>query len=87
MKIEDLSQDLVGKRVKGVFLSWPVTGTITALVEHKDFMTNEVCTKGVRIQLDGPVQDGTGTYTEYESSARVYDGWGNLEHTELIEEQ
>ena len=87
MKTRDLNKSLIGKRVKGVFLAMPVTGTIIDLVECVDFVSKEICAKGVKIRLDRPVVDGTGTYTEYESTARVFDDWGNLEYTELIEEK
>lgn len=84
MKLKDLNENLIGKKVKGVFLATPVTGTIVGLVEDRSFMTDEVCGRGVKIALDKPIFDGTGAYTGYESTARIPDEFGNLKYTELI---
>lgn len=84
MKIQDLNSELIGKKVKGIFLGMPVSGTITALVEDREPIHGELCGKGVRIQLDKPIEDDTGTYTEYESTARLHDEFGNLQYTELV---
>ena len=55
-----------------------------AIVENK-------YTIGVRIKLDVPMVVWSGDYSveswvqeEYESTSRKSDGWGNLQHTELI---
>ena len=84
MKTSEINSSLIGKRVNGVFLAMSVTGTIIATVEGRCPVTNELCSKGVLIELDEPIVDGTGTYTEYESTSRVFDDWGNLEHTHII---
>lgn len=48
-------------------------------------------TIGVRIKLDVPMVVWSGDYSteswveeEYESIARKFDGWGNLQYTELV---
>lgn len=92
MKTAEVNQNLVGRKVKGIFTGLKVTGTIVSIVEYLSFPwkpksdENKVCTKGVRIKLDEPVQWGDDFYTEYESTARVFDDWGNLQYTELLEE-
>lgn len=91
MKTSEVNQSLVGKRVKGIFIGLEVTGTIIGIVEDLSYpwkpesKDNQVCAKGVRIKLDNPVQWGDFWYKEYESTARVFDDWGNLQHTELID--
>lgn len=91
MKTLDVNQSLVGRRVKGIFTGLQVTGTIVGIVEDlampwkPQSEENKVCTKGVRIKLDKPIQWGPYEYEEYESTARVYDEFGNLHHTELID--
>lgn len=85
MKTSEINNSLIGKRVNGVFLAMPVTGTIIATVEGRCPVTNDLCSKGVLISLDKPVYDGTGIYTQYESTSRVYDDWGNLSHTHIID--
>ena len=86
MKTSQVNQTFVGKRVKGIFTGLEVTGTIIGIVEdHDPFSQGKpLCSKGVRIRLDEPVQWGEDLYKEYESTSRVHDDWGNLEYTELI---
>lgn len=96
MKTKDINENLVGKKVKGIFTGLEVTGTITKIVEgysktHPKLVAEgapeyTLCSKGVKIHLDRPVRWGDSFYTEYESTARVADDWGNLQHTELLEE-
>lgn len=86
MRTSEVTNALIGKRVKGVHGARPVTGTIIGIVEDK-------YSKGVRIKLDSPVFFASGygvqhtewEETEYESTARKFDDWGNLQHTELID--
>lgn len=90
MKTSEVNQSLVGKRIKGNLTGLEVTGTIVAIIEECAWPwrpkseENQVCSKGVRIKLDKPVQWGDSTWTEYESTARVYDEFGNLQFTELL---
>lgn len=77
MDIKSINQGLVGKRVKGVFTAMNVTGTISEIIEDKYSI-------GVKITLDQPVNWGGDLYYNYVSTSRKCDGWGNLQHTELI---
>ena len=77
MKVDNVNQNLIGKRVSCVFTGLKTTGVVIAIVEDK-------YSKGVRIKLDNPVNWGGTYYKEYESTARKFDSWGNLSHTELI---
>ena len=79
MRIEEVSQSIIGRRVKGVFTAMAVTGVIDEIRETE-------FTVEVHIVLDKPVQWGDDEYTSYWSTARKYDGWGNLQHTELLED-
>lgn len=89
MRTKEVNNSLIGKRVKGIFTAMEVTGTIIGIVEERSPWgpSNEICSKGVRIKLDKPVRWGSETFTQYESTARVSDEFGNLHHTEIIEEQ
>lgn len=84
MKTKDLSSSLIGKRVRGEFTGVAYEGTIIGIIESSDHILNQVCTKGLKIQLDHPIQWGDDEYEVVESTARVIDDWGNLQHTELI---
>lgn len=85
MKIEELNENLIGKRVKCVHGGCNRTGTIIGIVEDE-------YTKSAKIQLDEPVffASGYGVQhvewyeSEFESWARKCDNWGNLKYTELI---
>ncbi len=77
MKTTEITKDIIGKRVAGIFTAMSVTGTITEIWEDE-------YSKGVMIRLDHGVQWGEYTYTQYMSTARKSDGWGNLENTRLI---
>ena len=77
MKVQEVNQSIIGRKVKGIFTAMAVTGTITEINEDE-------YTVSVKIALDKPVQWGDDEYTEYWSSARKSDGWGNLQHTELL---
>lgn len=84
MKTIEVNEALVGRRVSGICQGSKVTGTVVAIVEDK-------YTIGVRIKLDVPMVVWSGDYSteswveeEYESIARKSDGWGNLQHTELV---
>lgn len=78
MKASEVNPSIIGQRVKGVFTAMAVTGTITEISEDE-------YTVSVHIALDKPVQWGDDEYTDYWSSARKCDGWGNLQHTEFID--
>lgn len=79
MKIEQVNQSIIGRRVKGVFTGAQVTGTI-------DKVTETAYTVEVHIVLDKPIWWGDDEYTSYWSTARKEDGWGNLQHTEFIDD-
>lgn len=78
MKTIEVNDSLVGQKVKGIFTSLEVTGVITAIYEDE-------YSKGVEIKLDSSVAWGDYLYDKYRSTARKHDGWGNLQHTEIIE--
>lgn len=78
MKIEEVKKSIIGQRVKGIFTATEVTGVIDKISETEYSVE-------VHILLDKPVQWGDDYYTHYWSSARKSDGWGNLQHTELLE--
>lgn len=77
MDIKNVTIEFIGKKVKGIFTGMEVVGTITGIIDDK------YCA-GVKISLDTPVNWGGSFYHNYESTARKWDGWGNLNHTELI---
>lgn len=79
MKTAEVNNDLVGKRVKGIFTSLEITGVITGVFENE-------YSKGVDIKLDKPVVWSDYAYENYTSTARKCDDWGNLECTDLIDE-
>ena len=78
MKVSEVNQSIIGRRVKGVFTATQVTGVIDKISESEYSVE-------VHVLLDKPVQWGDDLYTHYWSSARKCDGWGNLQHTELLE--
>lgn len=84
MNTKDVNNSLIGKRVKGKFTDITYEGTIIGILESRDPILGQVCTKGLKIQLDHPIQWGDDEYEVVESTARVIDDWGNLQHTELI---
>lgn len=94
MKLAELNEQIIGKRVTCIHGGENRQGTILALVVSSDPYTHQVCSRGVRIKLDKPVFFATGygvQHTEwwedeYDSTARVFDGKGNLELTNLIAE-
>ena len=75
MKHTELNAELVGARVKGIFMTH-VTGTIVAVFAEKNGVRcdlndpNANC-KGVEIELDGCVYDGDNKFTRYESTERI----------------
>ena len=85
MKTSEVNESLIGKRVIGICTAMQVTGTIIGIVRRSSLTSNEICSVGVKIKLDEPVRWGEDLYTEYESTARVSDDWGNLQHTKVIE--
>lgn len=84
MKTSEVNESLIGKRVSGIFTAMEVTGTIYGIIEERSNKSGELCSVGVAIKLDEPVRWGDGLYTEYNSTARVFDDWGNLQHTKVI---
>ena len=94
MKTTDVSEKLIGQKVKCIFTGLEVHGTITGIVVNtsknhsklveQGYEPYMVCSKGVRIKFDSPVQWGDCSYEEYESTSRVHDEFGNLNYTELI---
>ena len=83
MKTTEVRKELIGKKVKGVCMSRPVTGVITDIVKDTDIYGN-LCGVGVSIKLDNPIVEDY-TYTEYESVARIGDEFGNLHYTHIID--
>lgn len=77
MKVSEVNQNQVGKRVSCVFTGLRTTGVVVAIVDTK-------YSKGFRIKFDEPIQWGDDLYEEYESTARKFDSWGNLSKTELL---
>lgn len=84
MKTSEVNEALVGRKVSGICQGFKVTGIVMAIIENE-------YTIGVRIKLDIPMVVWSGDYSteswvekEYESTARKYDGWGNLQLTELV---
>ena len=86
MKTSEVNESLIGKRVKCVFTGLETTGTIIGIVEVHDPRSKELCSKGVKIKLDCPIQWGDYEYNEFESTSRVHDYWGNLSYTQIINE-
>jgi len=84
MKTKEVNENLIGKRVAGVFTAMEVTGTIIGIVREKSLTRDEICSVGVEIKLDEPVRWGDYIYTKYCSTARVSDDWGNLSLTKVI---
>lgn len=79
MKIEEVNQSIIGRKVRGIFTALPVTGTI-------DKVTEDEYSVDVHIILDQPVRWGDTEFTEYWSGARKSDGFGNLKNTKFIED-
>lgn len=78
MKTQEVNSSLIGRRVKGIFTAMEVMGTIIGIFENP-------YSKGVTIALDSLVQWGDDFYTKYDSTARIFDDWGNLSYTQLID--
>ena len=85
MKPQEVNQSIIGHRVSCIENGYRVTGTITAIRE------DEYCVY-VKIQFDKPLTCWSGDFateswveTEYESWGRKCDGWGNLQHTTIID--
>lgn len=85
MRIEDVNQSIIGHRVSCIENGYRVTGTIKGIREDEYSVY-------VKIEFDRPLTCWSGDFateswveTEYESWARKYDGWGNLQHTTIID--
>lgn len=85
MTIAEVNESIIGRRVRGISNGFVVTGYIIDIVEDE-------YTKGVKIRTDEPVFHCTGYgvqatqwyESEYTSTGRKCDGWGNLQNTEFI---
>lgn len=77
MTTAEVNKSLIGKKVKCIFTGLETTGTIEQIVENKH-------SKGVEIKFDRPVVWGDYAYEKYESTARKFDEFGNLQFTEII---
>lgn len=77
MKVSQVTESAIGKRVKGIFTGLEVTGIIED-IEHTEYNA------AVKIKLDNPVQWGDDLYESYWSSGRKSDEFGNLHHTQFI---
>lgn len=86
MKTSEVNESLIGKRVSCVFTGMQTTGTIIGIVhDHDKWSSNRpLCSKGVRIKLDYPIQWGDDEYDEIESTSWLGDEYGNLSNTYLI---
>ena len=75
MKTIEINDSLIGKRVRGNFTDVAYEGTIIGIVECRDPIYGQISTKGLRVQLDYPIQWGDDEYDVVESTARVKDEW------------
>lgn len=75
MKISEINQDLIGKKVSVITTGLRVNGIIYAIYEDQE------C-KGIRVKHE-PVKWGNDTYTDLLSTA-TRDGFGNLQYARLI---
>lgn len=85
MKIAEVKESIIGRRVSCVENGSRVTGVIIGISED-EYNVN------VRIRFDEPLQCWSGDYNverwveeEYNSWARKCDGWGNLSLTYFID--
>lgn len=85
MRPQDVTPEIVGRRVSCIENGCRVTGTVIGISEDK-------YTINVRIRFDKPLHCWSGDYNieewdeqEYDSWARKFDGWGNLQHTYFID--
>lgn len=77
MKLENLTTELIGKKVTTVFTGLKVTGVVTNVTE------NEYAVE-VDVKLDRGVNWGGDVYTKSSVFMRKCDGWGSAMHLELI---
>lgn len=77
MRTAEVNENLIGCRVKGVYTGMQTTGVIVKIIGEPYY-------KGVKIQLDEPINWGGEQYKTYASTARKSDEFGNLQSTELI---
>ena len=87
MKISEVNESLIGKRVACVITGIQTTGTIIGVVHDYDKLSHgrPLCSKGVKIKLDDPIQWGDDEYDEIETTSRVSDEYGSLSKTHLID--
>lgn len=85
MRIEEVNQSIIGRRVSCIENGTRVPGTITGISEDNYAVL-------VRIRFDKPLHCWSGDYNiedwyedEYDSWARKCDGWGNLQYTYFID--
>lgn len=83
MKPEELTEALIGKRVRTISFGTSYVGTVVRIVEEHNPVDGQN-RKGLQIKLDYPIQWGENEYdTIYIYPRSKYD-FGNLYHTELI---
>lgn len=87
MKTSEVNESLIGKLVTCLITGIQTTGTIIGIVHYYDRLSPDrpLCSKGVKIKLDYPIQWGDDEYDEIESISRVLDEHGSLSNTHLID--
>lgn len=87
MKTSEVNESLIGKRVTCLVSGIRTTGTIIGIVHYYDKWSSNcpLCSKGVRIKLDYPIQWGDDEYDEIESTSWIGDEYGSLSNTHLID--
>lgn len=87
MQTSEVNESLIGKRASCVFTGIRAMGTIIGVVREYDelYPGRPLCSKGVKIKLDYPIQWGDDEYDEIESTSRVRDEVENLSKTHLID--
>ena len=85
MKVSEINESIIGRKVSCIENGARVTGTITAISEDKYSVY-------VHVKFDEPLHCWSGDYnieewweTEYKSWARKFDGWGNLQHMYFVD--
>ena len=77
MKTNEVTKELIGKKVSCVITGLRTTGVVTGIIDNK-------WSKGLIIKLDTPVQWGEDIFTVHHSTSRKSDDFGNLSKTYLI---
>jgi len=79
MKISDVNEALIGKRVKAIWTGMMVTGRVTGMSEDEHC----IC---VYYDMERPHVWGNDTWTNHHAHARKYDEFGSLKYMEVIDE-